>query len=316
MIPVLLVGYKRVDGLTSLLRKTLECGATRVYIAIDAVDSANGVSIANEFKFKIAEIKASFPGSEVNVWVRSKNLGSSLSVISGIEWAFQFEETLAIIEDDLEISTDLLDFFTSQVKLLDSDSKIVMLSGSNPFRAISRNEGSGYSHYPVVWGWATTRNKWEVMREGILSKEIVFVAPVIQKRVKNFLEAGRMRALSRLIDAWDVPLAAFMRAQGYKCLIPSINLVSNTGYDQNATHTTVHKWPLGVAIEEFENFDTNYSQNYDPQMESLILRIKHRHVLSKLKLKISSSLKSEKPENSLLIKDFSRITIPNRGISK
>ena len=135
-------------------------------------------------------------------------------------------------------------------------------------------------------------------------------------KVKNFLEAGRTRAQSRLIDAWDVPLAAFMRAEGYRCLIPSVNLVSNTGYDQNATHTTTQKWPLGVAIEEVGNFEANYGQNYDLQMESLILCIKHRHVLSKLKLKFFALLKTKKSQNWLLLQDFSRIVIPSRGETK
>lgn len=316
MIPVLLVGYKRVDQLTGLLRKSIECGATRIYIAIDAVDSENGISIANEFESRIAEIILDFPESEINVWLRKENLGSSLSVITAIEWAFQFEETVAVLEDDLDISIKLLDFFSTQVKMLVVDSKILMLSGSNPFRGLSKTECSGYSHYPVVWGWATTRSKWNVIREGILNANYPFEDPTIQIRVRNFLEAGRNRAQSRLIDAWDVPLAAFMRARGYKCLIPSANLVSNTGYDQNATHTTKKKWPLGVAIEEGGNFDEEYSQNYDPQMESLILGIKRRHIFSKLKLKISTLLRRKKIPNFLLAQEFSAIVIPGRGITK
>jgi hypothetical protein len=199
---------------------------------------------------------------------------------------------------------------------LELDSKNLMLSGSNPFRGLSEAARSGYSHYPVVWGWATTRSKWVVIREGILSSDNIFVESAIQMKIKNFLEVGRLRALSRVIDAWDVPLAAFMRAQGYKCLIPNANLVSNTGYDQNATHTTRQKWPLGVAIEEIENFEANYSQNYDLQMESLILCIKQRHFFSKLKLKLFILLKKEKSQNLRLMQDFSSIVIPSRGITK
>jgi hypothetical protein len=315
MIPVLLVGYKRVFELTELLRRSLEIGATRVYVAIDASDTAGKNSITSLFKSKIDEIARDFPDSEVKVWFRETNLGSSLSVLSAVEWAFQFEESLVILEDDLDISPDLFSYFGSLIGILDADPKILMISGSNPFRGKSQNELSGYSHYPVVWGWATTRIKWEIMKDGIFQFDYLFEKP-IKIRVRNFLETGRTRALSRLIDAWDVPLAAFMRAHRYKCLIPNLNLVSNTGYDISATHTTVQKWPLGVEIEQVKTIESGFHQNYDAQMESLVLGIKLRHTLSKIKLKLNNFVKDSKIQNSLLLKDFKSIEIPVNGEGK
>ncbi len=315
MIPILLVGYKRVTELTQLLRNSLEFGATRVYIAIDAIDSENDFPITAKFESNIAAIAKDYPDREIKVWIRSRNLGSSLSVISAIEWAFQFEETLAILEDDLEISEELLAFFSTQIQLLELDQKMLMISGSNPFRGKSKREPSGYSHYPVVWGWATTRGKWTVIRDGIFDSDCNFEEP-IKVRVKNFLEAGRTRALSRLIDAWDVPLATFMRAKGYKCLIPNANLVSNIGYDGNATHTNAKKWPLGVEIEDLGTLEMSYAQNYDAQMESLILGVKRRHILSKIKLKVFAIAKNVKVQETLLFEDFSKIAIPGYGANK
>ena len=124
MIPVLLVGYRRVVELSELLRKTLESGALRVYIAIDGLKSHEGNSTNLEFESTIAKVANDFPKQQVKIWIRDKNLGSSLSVLSGIEWAFQFEDSLAILEDDLQISEQLLSYFSSQVKLLEIDKKI------------------------------------------------------------------------------------------------------------------------------------------------------------------------------------------------
>ena len=309
MIPVLLIGYKREVELGELLRKTLESGALRVYIAIDAVKSHEENSTNLEFESTIAKVANDFPKQQVKIWIRDKNLGSSLSVLSGIEWAFQFEDLLAILEDDLQISEQLLSYFSSQMKLFEIDKKILMLSGSNPFRGISKGAPAGYSHYPVVWGWATTRKNWEIMRYGILNTENSFEVST-KLSVKNFLLTGKKRAQSQLIDAWDVPLAAFMRAQGYKCLIPNVNLVSNNGFDDFATHTTSQRWPLGVEIEEIKSFETNYSYNYDLQMESLVLGIKYRHMFSILKLNLTLLVKRKRIQYSQLSQEFSRIRIP------
>jgi hypothetical protein len=113
-----------------------------------------------------------------------------------------------------------------------------------------------------------------------------------------------------------VPLAAFMRARGYKCLIPNVNLVSNTGFDDFATHTISQRWPLGVTIEEIKLFESNYSHNYDLQMESLVLGIKYRHMFSILKLNITSLVKRRKNQQSQLSQEFSRIRIPKGDTRK
>ena len=129
---MLLVGYKRVVELSELLRKTLESGALRVYVAIDGVKSHEENSTNLEFESTIAQVANDFPKQQVKIWIRDKNLGSSLSVLSGIEWAFQFEDSLAILEDDLQISEQLLSYFSSQMKLFEIDKKSRFFNSMNP----------------------------------------------------------------------------------------------------------------------------------------------------------------------------------------
>lgn len=315
MIPVLIVGYKRIDEISTLLRKTLESGVTKIYIAVDAIDSDLESEVTRRIESRILQISSEAPQCQLKVWMRENNLGSALSVISAIEWAFQFEESLAIIEDDLEISSELFDYFSHQLQFINEDPKVLMSSGSNVFRGKSKKVSSGYSHYPIVWGWTTTKERWQVIRNGIFAKEIIFQNP-LALNVRKFLEAGRSRALAGLIDAWDVPLAAFMKAGGYKCLIPSTNLVSNQGFDANATHTTSNVWPLGVSIENYDSDVSDYSYCVDEEMESLVLSIKWWHLFSKSKFRLISALKREHIETSWMYDNFSRIPIPGMDSDK
>lgn len=309
MIPVLIIGYKRVEELSTLLRKTLESGVTRIYIAVDAIDSDMGSEVTRKIESQILQISSEFHKSQLKIWIRDNNLGSALSVLSAIEWAFQFEESLAILEDDLEISQELFDYFANQLQYLKMDPKVLMSSGSNVFRGKSKETSSGYAHYPVAWGWITTKEKWEVIRGGIFIEELIFEKP-LRLNVRFFLETGRIRALSGLIDAWDVPLAAFMKAKGFKCLIPGTNLVSNIGFDRNATHTTSNVWPLGVELEKYDSSLSDYSYCFDEEMESLVLAIKWRHLFSKLKLRLLTNSKSAHLQTSQMYNKFSRIPIP------
>ena len=311
MIPVLIVGYKRVEEISKLFRKTLESGATRIYIALDAIDSDRGSEVTQQIKSQILLISSEFGRSHPKIWIRDRNLGSALSVLSAIEWAFQFEESLAILEDDLEISSELFIHFANQLQYIKEDPKVLMSSGSNVFRGKLKETPSGYSHYPIVWGWITTKEKWQLIREGIFKKELIFQKS-LPLYVRFFLETGRIRALSGLIDAWDVPLAAFMKAYGYKCLIPSTNLVSNIGFDKNATHTTSNVWPLGVGLEKYNSDLSDYSYCYDVEMESFILAIKWRHFFSKIKLRVLAATNRGPIQTSQMNDNFFRVSLPIR----
>ena len=313
MIPVLIVGYKRVDEIDVLIRKSIEFGAVRLYVAIDLVSGQS--EIMDSVKERVNKIKQEFPVKEITTWYRDSNLGSALSVISAIDWVFQFEESLAVIEDDLEISESLLQFLDSRVAILRSDPRILMVSGCNPFREIFKEKTAGYSHYPVVWGWATTRDKWLLIKTGILSSDFSY-GRGLDLRVKNFLETGRLRAQSRLIDAWDVPLSGFMRGLGYKCLIPGANLVSNLGFDKHATHTTTKVWPLGSPLEKMSGIPEDYTEDYDKLMESLIFKIKWYHTFSKLRIKLLSVLNLEKLDTKLLRQALLEIPIPQSGVKE
>jgi hypothetical protein len=63
---------------------------------------------------------------------------------------------------------------------------------------------------------------------------------------KIFWNTGKKRALKSQIDAWDVPLASGMRSMGYVSLVPPVNLVTNIGFDVNASHTSEFRWPLNL----------------------------------------------------------------------
>jgi hypothetical protein len=309
MIPVLIVGYKRVEELSTLFRKTLESGVKKVYVALDGIDSEIGSQVTREIESEINKIASNFCDLELKVWVREKNLGSALSVMTAIEWAFQFEEALVILEDDLEISSELFVYFANQLQNISNDSKVLMSSGSNVFRGESKDVLSGHSNYPIVWGWLTTKNKWQVIRNGIFIQELNFEKP-LPRTVKIFLETGRIRALSGLIDAWDVPLAAFMKAKGYKSLIPSRNLVSNIGFDRNATHTTSNVWPLGVGLEKLDSDESDYSYCFDKEMEVLVFDIKWWHFFSKLKLRMFAFSKTGDIQKSRMHDRFLTVPIP------
>lgn len=283
MIPVLIVGYKRVEEIKKLVLSCIDSGANQVYIAIDGAKSGEN-KLASQYVQIFDSLRVDFPSIKFLFWMREENLGSATSVITAIDWAFQSETELAVLEDDLVISPNLLKYFTKNINQLST--KKLMITGSNVFTDFFHESRVGSTHFPVVWGWATTKDNWKLMRNGIFSRQLVYPHST-KLRVKNFLETGRVRALSAEIDAWDIPLSAWMYATQSECLVPSINLVSNRGFGAEATHTTDDVWPLNARISnesiQDENWkDVNTLRNLDNAMINKAMRIKYRHIFSRL----------------------------------
>ena len=98
--------------------------------------------------------------------------------------------------------------------------------------------------YPLIWGWATNKHNWYLMRQGILTPPKKFIS---FNPVENFWMIGTRRVHEGFVDTWDIPLVYFMRKNNFKCLLPPINLTTNIGFDDKAAHTKIQVFPMGMA---------------------------------------------------------------------
>jgi hypothetical protein len=223
-----------------------------------------------------------------------------------------FEKGMTLV-DALARARDT--YFENNISKLNVENT-VMLAGTNPFYVIGQDNVNMDTHFPIVWGWATTRTRWLEMRKGLLSSSLDYKKRAPRKIV-NFLEVGRIRAQSKTIDAWDVPLAAWMYAEQKKCILPPRNLVSNRGFDINSTHTLDEKWPLNLPLsEQTSQPDTTINsltldaQCLDREMAIQVLAIKRRHTFSRIKLSLRIFLGFERADVSALSKSLEKIVIP------
>ena len=191
--------------------------------------------------------------------------------------------------DDLSIGFDFVRFVRWAKIRFEFDDSLWIISGSN-FFANDTDIGNEihFPMYPVTWGWATWSKKWEVMRIKILheSHKALNRLPI---KVKNFWLAGATRCRNGTIDAWDIPLAYYMRSNCKLSVIPPRNLVSNLGFTSYATNTTRQTYPLGLPIEYLaHNFEVVYSsksnavhsEKYTKTLENKVYKITFRNSFS------------------------------------
>jgi hypothetical protein len=280
----LILAFVRIDGVRKLIESCLQNDVKRIYISIDGPKDFEGQQIQLSIVRMVNEFKANSDGI-FRLLHRDNNLGVGAGVIAGIDWFFSQESVGYILEDDLAVGSDFFSFSFEALSRYKDDDMVKMVAGSQMLTDLNKFDGAYWCNYPIIWGWSTWRDKWYQMKEGLLREKSLIIGrgnPI----VNNFWTVGANRVLNGYVDTWDTPLAAEFRVKNWLCLVPPVNLVSNTGNDSYATNTKGIDEFLNLKITnlivdtDFE-FNRNYDsiRKYNRTLEKNIFKIKPYHLL-------------------------------------
>jgi hypothetical protein len=276
---VLIITYQRVEKFSHILDQCIKFGIKKIYIAIDD-SSITNPELTKAYETTIAkhDLRSDV---KISLWIRETNLGLGVSIITAIDWFFKTEDSGIILEDDLEFTKSSFEFLQKSLEFFRSNKSIFMISGSQFFKNIGPMNGISLGNYPLVWGWATWKSRWDNFRSAIDNPLEIFPKTNIPIRVKYFWYEGFHRSLLGKTNSWAVLLATYVRFNNLYCIYPNQNLISNTGFENFATHTKKEKWPLGLPVSN--NFDVDLNSILLPelnrQLERDLYRIRFIHIL-------------------------------------
>jgi hypothetical protein len=181
----------------------------------------------------------------VKTLFREKNLGCKLAVSSAITWFFENEKEGIILEDDCVPNQSFFIFCADLLEKYRDNDRIMHIGGIN-LQSDLKNEYSYYfSNYNHVWGWATWKRAWSKydvdmkdFPEFLYNNKIrrIFGSNLIQYSwLYKFLKVYKNK-----IDTWDYQWTYSIWNHNGISVIPTKNLVSNIGFDLDATHTRSH----------------------------------------------------------------------------
>ena len=209
---VLLLIHARPDTTRQVLDSLRLVRPRAVYVAADGPRaSVAGEAERCEEARRIAT--ATDWDCDMHTLFRSEHMGLEPAVTSALNWFFDQVEDGIILEDDCCPSEsfyffcqDLLDHYRTE--------PVVMHIGGNNFQYGRRRGAASYyfSKYALVWGWATWRRAWDQFRT-------------------DELEHGQ------LAPTWDAQWQQTLERHGGLAIVPNVNLVSNVGFGQDASHT-------------------------------------------------------------------------------
>ena len=173
------------------------------------------------------------------------NLGCQERVISGLDWVFSLVEEAIILEDDCLPDLSFFPFCRELLERYRGDSRISYISGANLVQDYTKIDDSYFfSQIGGIWGWATWRSEWhrydrhlrdwpELRNENKLAE--VFDQPraaAYWTRIFNLMHENKGP------NTWDYQWLYTGLKNNSLTVVPSVNLIHNIGFGEDATHTT------------------------------------------------------------------------------
>ena len=240
--PVLLIGFNRPDKLKLSLEAISKTSVTRILVVLDGpraekddeqkIDMCK--NLANSFS-------SSFESFELIV--REKNLGCRHGVQDALKLFFSEYDSGIVVEDDILISQEFVDFATWSLGEYQDDREIWVINGWSPFERGEIEMLPWLGRIPTVWGWATWSDRWESYDPNIASSlgcvpsELISNLSLPASIEFNKFWDSCFKKIRQGWDTWDYQLVYSMWKNGGLALNPPVRLTQNIGFDESATHT-------------------------------------------------------------------------------
>ena len=182
---------------------------------------------------------------KVKTLFQPKNLGCSYGVSNAITWFFNHEEQGIILEDDDLAHPDFFYFCETLLNKYKDNQRISTISGNNFQNGNKRGEASYYfSKYFHCWGWATWRREWKFYDKKIsfwpqwkLSKDWINKFP--DRVERNYWKKIFEMIYKTNYNSFAYPFSANIMYRDKLNILPNVNLVTNIGFREDATHTKI-----------------------------------------------------------------------------
>jgi hypothetical protein len=240
--PVLFLIFNRPSVTSRVFFEIKKAKPARIYIAADGprANKQTDHKLCDETREVIKGID--WP-CQVHTLYREQNLGCKKAVSSAISWFFEHEERGIILEDDCLPHPSFFNFCETMLTRYADDTRVVHITGSNFQKGIKRTDGDYYfSHLTHVWGWASWRRVWknydiDMSQWPQFRKEKHLKNIFYSERIIRLLEGAFEKVFANKINTWDYQLLFSNLSQNGLNIIPNSNLISNIGYNVDATHT-------------------------------------------------------------------------------
>lgn len=229
-----------------------------IYLFIDGPRDSGDVPLNS----KVQEIALEYSSRiQMKVVKAERNIGLQKSIRFKLDLLFTEYESVIVLEDDLEVSSNFLSFMSDSLDFFASDQRIASVSGySYP---LAKEASSGYLLPGAdCWGWATWRDRWAevVWDANQLARAIAISGRQTEFNLYGSYDYSGLLIDSKLnlVDSWAIYWHASMFVAGRYTFYPSSPYVINKGFDGSGTHFSN---PNAISHPDAEVSESEYILN-------------------------------------------------------
>lgn len=281
--PIVLFVYNRLDHTKRVIEYLKEnelASESELFIFSDAdanTEQQDNVCKVREYIHTITGFK------EIHIIEAEKNRGLAESIIYGVSEVIKDFKKVIVLEDDLIVSRDFLNYMNSALEFYKDISNIWSISGYTfPMKALD-----DYQHDVYValrgcsWGWGTWIDRWMSIdwEVGTYYK--------VKDSIRNRIDFGRWgRDMPFILDeniygmnhSWAIRWCYSAYEQQKYTIYPVVSRVKNIGTDGSGTNykKVIHRYDTSIN-------ETNRNINFemvapDPRIE-IEFRRKYKRIL-------------------------------------
>lgn len=293
-VPILFIIFNRED----IARKSFEIirkrRPSKLYIAADGPRKYKvGEDTLCDLTRKVVE-NIDWP-CVVSRKYREENVGTKINMSEAITWLFENEEEGIILEDDCLPDQTFFIFCEELLCTYRNIDKVKMISGNNfQFGKTYGNESYYFSLLPSIWGWATWRRAWKDYDITMKTYPEFKKSKRIQKmlhdtRMQRFMNRLFEKVYTNQMNTWAARWIFTIYDKGGVAVLPRVNLVSNVGFGETATHTKSDTVLDSIKAESIEKIVHPEIISVNEEADrtsfySIYYRPLHRRIFDKLKV--------------------------------
>ena len=242
--PILFIIFNRLDTTNTVFEEIRKIKPKQLFIAADGpreniIDEIHICELTRNIVIENIDWEC-----EVKTLFRNENLGCGKAVSGAISWFFENVEEGIILEDDCLPHESFFLYCETMLNRYRLVENIGIITGNNFQNGIQRGDGSYYySKYSHIWGWATWKSTWALydfeMKEWQNFKSNLLLSSCNNNMIEfNYWKEIFEMVYLRKINTWDYQLLFSMWFNNLITICPNVNLISNIGFGESATHTT------------------------------------------------------------------------------
>ena len=239
--PVVLIIFKRPDTTEKVFEAIRQAKPPKLLVIADGPR----VDVPGEAE-KCAAARAIIDrvdwDCEVLTNYSDTNLGLRNRVSSGLNWVFKLVEEAIILEDDCIPHLTFFRFCEELLEKYKHNHRIAHITGNNFQFGKQWTQYSYYfSRYTHCWGWATWKRAWNYydndMKLWSSVRETNWLDNFLQNSIASQYWSNNFQKTYQGFNSWNYAWFFSCWSNDLLTIIPNVNLVSNIGFDLEATHT-------------------------------------------------------------------------------